>query len=108
MYALPSATGAPRRELVEEIVIVAGIYFRTVTIEEAELVPQHVHDESHATQVCSGRVRLWVEGQWIGDFGPGVIEIEGGKLHTFLALERSRLSCVWREDVAMRMIEREV
>lgn len=76
---------------------VAGLYFRTLLLKEAgTVVPQHTHDYDHATLVCAGSVRLWVDGEWVGDFGAGMaVRIAAHHDHVFQALEpMTRLTCV--------------
>lgn len=71
--------------------------FRTITIKDAGmLVPQHIHDDSHATLVCAGRARGWTDGAYLGEKGPGeAFWVEGGKKHHFQAVEpMTRLACV--------------
>jgi quercetin dioxygenase-like cupin family protein len=48
-----------------------------------------------------------VDGVWKEDLKAGeAAEIEGGREHLFQALENdTRLTCVWREDIALAMLE---
>ncbi len=81
----------------ENIEVVANIYFRSVLLKHAGLViPQHSHGHDHATFVGSGKVRVWVNQEWKGDFEAGrAIEIKAGQNHLFRALEdNTRLTCV--------------
>lgn len=76
---------------------VYGIYFRSVFLkEEGTSIDQHVHDHDHCTFVGSGEVRLWVNGDFVGDFEAGlVIPVEKGKKHSFKSLKPdTRLTCV--------------
>lgn len=96
MHPLPDAAGAVDQapEVWEECV---EFGFHTITIEKAgTLVPQHVHDDSHATLVCAGRARGWTDGAYLGEKGPGeAFWVEGGKKHHFQAVEPiTRLSCI--------------
>lgn len=98
---IPTET-IPLDELpVESIHEVCGIYFRSVLLKkEMTVIPQHEHDHDHATLVCSGKARAWVDGVYYGDFVAGTpIEIKAGKKHVFQALEpMTRLTCV--HDIA--------
>lgn len=99
-YPIPE-TG-PADPPIETIEVVAGIYFRGILLEKAELVvPQHEHDHDHATYIGSGRVRFWCGGEWQGDFDAGkVLEVKAGFKHTFMSLApMTRLTCVWPEAI---------
>lgn len=96
-------------EIVEFIEEKAGIYFRSVLLPfKGTTIPQHVHDESHATYVGSGRARLYVDGLFKEDIEAGhATEIEAGKKHLFEALEdNTRLTCVWDAEKALRLKEK--
>lgn len=75
---------------------VCGLYFRAILLNQFDRVPQHTHDYDHATLVCSGKVRMWVENELIGDFEAfQALEIKARKAHVFQALEpNTRLACV--------------
>ena len=84
-------------EIVERIEEVCGLYFRSVLLPFAGItVPQHAHDHDHATLVCSGKVRVWANGQPLGDFEAGqAVPITAGVAHMFHSLEEmTRLCCV--------------
>lgn len=86
-----------KEQPVEHIEVVCDIYFRTVFLEEAgTLIPQHAHSHDHATFVGSGKVRLWVNEVWKGDFVAGkAIEVKANESHVFMSLEpNTRLTCV--------------
>ena len=86
----------PDEQPVEKLVEVAGLYLRTYHLPMVGMVvPQHVHDYDHATLICSGKLRGWCEGEWIGDKGPGeAFLIKAGCQHTFESLEPSMLTCI--------------
>ena len=97
----PVPTGQPCDVPVESIQEVGGIYFRSIMLEKAGMIVwQHVHDHEHATYIGRGSARLWVDGQWIGDYKEDqAVGIEAGKKHMFQALApNTRLTCV--HDVA--------
>ncbi len=89
------------KQPIQRIQIKGGIYFRSVRLEKGTLIPQHTHDHDHATYVGSGRVVLYVDGRFEGEFSQGdAIEIKGGKRHEFQALEDDTLlACVWPESI---------
>jgi quercetin dioxygenase-like cupin family protein len=97
VHPLPTG-GVPFDEPpIEFIQEVGGLYFRAILLEKTgSVVPQHKHPFNHVTLVASGKVRMWVDGAWVGDFsGFYAIEIEANKEHVFQALEdNTRLSCV--------------
>ena len=93
-HPLPTVSAArPPVEFIEEV---AGIYFRSILLGAGDVVPQHVHDHDHATLVCSGSARLWVDGQWRADIEAGhAVEIGAMRSHLFQALkDGTRLTCV--------------
>lgn len=87
--------------IVERIEEVCGLYFRTMLLTYANTtIPQHSHDHDHATLVCAGKVRVWIDGKHLGDYSAGMaIPIKAGAKHLFHSLEpMTRLSCV--HDIA--------
>jgi quercetin dioxygenase-like cupin family protein len=104
-YELPKNLSPLREPIVEQIhPDVAGLYFRSVLLKDGGTsIPQHVHDYDHATYVASGSVRLWVNGEFKGDYGAGdVIRIGAGHQHTFCSLQPdTRLCCVHHTDSAL-------
>lgn len=106
MHALPK-TSEETRKPPEFIEVKAGIYFRSIVLDKYEVVGQHRHDAAHATLVGSGAARLWIDGVWSADIPAGhAVAIEANKDHVFQALEPdTRLSCIWREDVAMKLLK---
>jgi quercetin dioxygenase-like cupin family protein len=96
-------------ETVEFVEEVAGIYIRSVLLQEANLkIDQHVHDYDHATLVCAGSVRLYVDGVPHGVFKGGeAVCIKAGKKHEFVSLEpNTRLACIHDVASAMSIKER--
>lgn len=97
MHALPDKFVILDEQPVEFIEIVAGLYFRSVLLKLAgTIIPQHQHGHDHATYVGNGKVRLWVNKEWKGDYQAGqAIEIKAHQDHLFQALENdTRLTCV--------------
>lgn len=93
-------------EFVDEV---AGVYFRSIMLAEAgQAVEQHVHDYDHATLVCCGRARMWIDNVYAGEVEPGrPVEIKAGQRHMFQALEaNTRLVCVHNAESALAIKER--
>lgn len=94
-YPVPTGVKAGEQpvEYIEEI---CGVYFRGICLKQWDAVPQHSHDYAHATLVASGKVRVWIEGAYVGEVtAPKAIEIEAHRHHVFQALEPdTRLFCV--------------
>jgi quercetin dioxygenase-like cupin family protein len=97
---------APEIKIVEFVEELAGIYFRSIFLPfKGTTIPQHTHDEDHATYVGQGSARLYVDGLLEGDIEAGhAVLIKAGKRHVFEALEDdTRLTCVWSLEAAMRL-----
>ena len=97
-YPLPTIerTFTADEQPVEKLVEASGFFFKTYHLPLADMfVPQHVHDYDHATLVCTGRIRGWCDGEWIGDKGPGeAFTITAHRQHHFQSLEPSMLTCI--------------
>lgn len=101
MYSMPEKLPPLEAQPVEFVEEVCGIYFRSLLLlRTGTAIPQHVHDHDHATYIGAGKVRLWVDGEWDGDYTAGhAVAIVAGKQHVFQALEdNTRLACV--HDIA--------
>jgi hypothetical protein len=61
-------------------------------------VPQHAHVYPHTTMLAVGKLRVWKEGELLGDFvAPAPIYIEAKVKHTLQALEDHTLAyCIHR------------
>lgn len=103
MYPQPERIGATR-EVVETVKEVGGIYFRSVLLQEGEVIDQHRHGVMHATYCGSGSARLWVNNKWKQDLHAGdAVEVQAGDEHMYQALENNtRLSCVFNAEKADR------
>lgn len=93
-------------EIVEYIEEVEGIYFRSILIPAAGTwVPQHTHDEGHATFCGQGAAAVYVDGEFVHRLEAGhAYGVQGGKAHAFRAIENNtRLTCVWDAERALKL-----
>lgn len=68
------------------------IFYKQIRLEKDQLVPQHAHDYDHTTLLAAGAVRMWCDGELIGDIeAPRAMLILAGKKHAFLALKDGTL-----------------
>jgi quercetin dioxygenase-like cupin family protein len=60
--------------------------------EKGTFIPQHSHRYDHTSMLATGSVRVWMDGQLVGDLtAPCPIFIEAFKKHTFMSLEPNTL-----------------
>lgn len=81
---------------VEYVDDVGGLFFRAVCLKSAgDVIPQHSHAHDHVTLIASGAARVWVDGEYLGEFSAfRAIEIKASKHHIFQAREpNTRLVC---------------
>ena len=71
-----------------------GIFVKQMYLRQAGTrVPQHAHVYAHTTLLAVGKMRVWKEGQLMGDFAaPAPIYIEAKVKHTLMALEDHTLA----------------
>jgi quercetin dioxygenase-like cupin family protein len=108
MYPQPDVSKftEPPVEFVGEV---EGISIRSTLLEKAgDCVGQHAHSYSHATLVGSGRVRMWADGVWAGDYKRAeVIAVKAGVVHIFEAQEDNTfMSCLTISEIA-EMVRKE-
>ena len=83
------------------IVLTDGMFAKVYTWEKVgTYLPQHSHTYDHATLVCHGSVRVWVDGKYLGLFSaPRAIEIKAHTKHLFEVMEpNTTLACIHRTD----------
>lgn len=97
-----SAAQPHERDFVEFVDEVCGIYFRSILLQKGEKAKQHVHDYDHATYLGAGSVKMWANGELVGEFKAGtVFPVLSGVLHEFMALEdNTRIACVHTAESA--------
>jgi mannose-6-phosphate isomerase-like protein (cupin superfamily) len=74
-----------------------GVWIRSMAVPRADtVIPQHAHRWDHTTMVAKGAVRVWQDGEELGDFyAPCGIFIRAGAKHTFLSLtDDTLLYCI--------------
>ena len=76
-----------------EIKMADGIFVKSTLIPEAgTILPQHAHSFDHLSMIASGAVRVWQDGELLGDFSAPVgILIKARAKHKFLSLENNTL-----------------
>jgi quercetin dioxygenase-like cupin family protein len=76
-----------------ELAIVDGLFVKTMEVQKAgTYIPQHSHRYDHASVLARGSVRIWQDGELMGEFrAPKIITIKAGAKHTFLTLEDNTL-----------------
>jgi quercetin dioxygenase-like cupin family protein len=65
-----------------------GVTVKEMSFAEAfTVVPQHSHCHDHLTLLATGRVRIWADGELLGDrTAPDAIFIKAGVKHAFQTL----------------------
>lgn len=75
--------------------LIDDVYTKVFVAKKAgTFIGQHSHAWDHGHLVASGAMRVFIDGQALGDYGPGeMIEIKAGKKHVLLALEDNTVGC---------------
>lgn len=73
---------------VGDLVLYGGIFLKTWTVPDAgTLIPQHAHTYDHLTYLVHGVLRVWQDGEMLGDFhAPAALKIPAHTMHRFLSL----------------------
>lgn len=71
-----------------------GVFIKQMYLRHSgTMVPQHAHVYAHTTMLAAGKLRVWKEGEFIGDFvAPAPIYIDAKVKHTLMALEDHTLA----------------
>lgn len=71
-----------------EISIADDVFVKQMVIAKTgTLVPQHTHTWDHLSMLAIGKVRVWKDGKYDGDYtAPMAIMIKAGVAHKFLSL----------------------
>jgi mannose-6-phosphate isomerase-like protein (cupin superfamily) len=91
------AENQPERSLC----LYAGIYALTWTVpDRGTLLPQHAHRFDHVSFIVSGVVRVWCDGELLGEFaGPHALKIPARSLHSFLTMsDNVTILCIHNAD----------
>lgn len=72
-----------------DLVIADDIFAKQVHVPKAKTyLPQHEHAYDHATLLARGAIRVWIDGEDMGEYrAPKPIFIAAKKRHIFLTLE---------------------
>lgn len=72
---------------------VDGVFVKQMYLAQpGMLVPQHAHTYAHLTMLAAGSVRVWRDGDLLGDFvAPAAIEIPAEAKHSFLSLQEETI-----------------
>lgn len=84
-----------------EFAMADGIFIKQMAMDRAGIiVPQHAHSYDHVSMLAAGSVRLWRDGELVGDFiAPMPIHISAGTKHKFMSLEPGTVVyCIHRID----------
>lgn len=74
-----------------------GVFIKPMVLKFAGImVAQHSHKYAHTSYIATGAIRVWKNGEWIGDFrAPYGIEIPAEIMHEFLSLEdNTQVLCI--------------
>jgi quercetin dioxygenase-like cupin family protein len=104
MSELPNFVRAPdaMQPLMTDIAICPGLFVKTAVFAQGTYIPQHSHEFPHLSVVATGAVRVWADGELLGDYAaPAGIHIKAGVKHLFLALmDRTTVLCIHRLNEA--------
>ena len=77
-----------------------GLFVKHTVFAEGTYIPQHSHDTDHLSIIATGAVRVWQDGELLGDYAaPNGVVIKARRKHLFLALEpMTTVLCVHRVD----------
>ncbi len=79
----------------------AGLFIKRTVVARADTVlPQHSHDTGHFSFIAAGKVRVWSEGEWIGDVtAPDGVFIRAHAKHLFATLaDNTIIDCIHRTN----------
>jgi len=73
---------------VGELTLYAGIFCKTWSVPDAgTMLPQHSHEFPHISLIVRGSVRVWCEGEELGEFhAPATVKVAAHRMHAFLTL----------------------
>lgn len=95
-----SPPAQPPEPLETNIHMCEGLFVKHTVFAAGTRIPQHRHAFDHLSVVANGAVRVWQDGEVMGDYrAPAGIVIKAHAEHTFLALEpKTAVLCVHRLD----------
>jgi quercetin dioxygenase-like cupin family protein len=83
------------------VTIYGGVFYKLWRVPEAgTLVPQHAHEYDHLTALLQGAVRVWCNGEMVGDYrAPATLKIAAGDKHGFMTLTPGAVfACIHNAD----------
>lgn len=82
-------------EMADGVVVVSNLFKKS-----GAFLPQHSHEYDHTSFVAHGRVKIWRDGEYLGEFGKGqFIVIKAHTKHVHQALEDGTdVLCIHRYD----------
>ena len=77
-----------------------GLFVKHAIFAAGTYIPQHSHASDHLSVIATGAVRVWADGDLLGEFhAPAGIVIKARVLHLFLALEpMTTVLCIHRTN----------
>jgi hypothetical protein len=83
------------------VTLYGGIYYKLWRVPDVgTLIPQHAHEFDHLTALLQGTVRVWCNGEALGDYrAPATLKIAAGDKHAFMTLTPGAvLACIHNAD----------
>lgn len=86
------------------------LFIKSMHVPKAgTVIPQHAHVWGHTTYLAKGRLRVWRDGEYVGDFtAPHELWIDKGVKHTFQTLEDDVIAlCIHnlQEESVVKILE---
>jgi quercetin dioxygenase-like cupin family protein len=95
---IPPLSVLKEQPLSTDIHLAGGLFIKHCIFAAGTYIPQHAHSFDHWSIIATGAVRVWKDGNKMGDYAaPAGIVIEAHAKHMFLALEpMTTVLCVHR------------
>ena len=96
----PAFVRAAAQPIQTDLTMCEGLFVKHAIFAADTYIPQHSHDMDHLSVVATGAVRVWQDGELLGDYNaPAGIVIKARRKHLFLALEpMTTVLCIHRLD----------
>lgn len=105
---------APEQPIEVDWTTADDVFIKQITVSgEGVFLPQHSHKWAHSTCIAVGRVKVWKDNEFVGEFAaPKLIYIEARTKHLFQTLtEHTVILCIHnaaRPDVAAIFAEHQI